>query len=82
MRKVELSVVIFLWAIAVAISATLVVGGMKQIDKTIRSQPICFPPYIQKRDIRSCVPSTPTVRESPRDRRQTENLRPPQEGEP
>lgn len=46
MHKVELGVLIFLWAIAVALAAVLVIGGLKDIRSTIRSQPMCFPPYI------------------------------------
>lgn len=45
MHKVELGVLVFLWAIAVALAAVLVIGGLKDIRATIRSQPMCFPPY-------------------------------------
>lgn len=76
MRQSEIAVLIFLWAIAVAVAAVMVVGGLKQIDRTIKSQPTCFPPYVQM-NAGFCTQRVPTGRESPRDQRWSEKPRLP-----
>lgn len=61
MRHIDLGVLIFLWAVAAALAAVAVNGGLEHIETTIRSQPTCFPPYFQM-EVGSRALSAPTDR--------------------